>query len=438
MLLRSNVEFCKRVFIDRLTTDQQGLLQPDPGDVDEGPGDEYDYGGCYDPYNLGTGADCSGSAGIFIGAAINGPAGMTWGRMFTTENFPGPFQGFRETTQQDLLNNYYPIKVCIGRHGGGEDSHMHITLDGIVMESNGDNGTCTLGHGAMTDDDPYWNTWFVYDGPITENSAYRCPMAYVQGVDYTAAISGADLRAAGKQFVCRYVTPSLQWKCLQPAEFEDLCTNGIAVVFNFEGEANQMLNGNSQGIADAQEALNYIRTLPGARPDYWPVVYFSADFDEAPDQDDAVFDYLRGAASVLSGVQYVGIYGAYYVCQRALDAGVATYMWQTEAWSGGSIDSRVNIMQRNGVGYATIGGVQCDIDEAHTDDFGQFQPGGAMPESTADLILDQLAGVPQPDGTRGWPQLGNRSVVDYLAQVVGPALQQIQATLTANQAKGVK
>ena len=34
-----------------------------------------------------------------------------------------------------------------------------------------------------------------------------------------------------------------------------------------------------------------------------------------------------------------------------------------------------------------------------------------------DLILDQLAGPVRPDGTRGWAQLGGRSVVDALAAI---------------------
>jgi hypothetical protein len=57
---------------------------------------------------------------------------------------------------------------------------------------------------------------------------------------------------------------------------------------------------------------------------------------------------------------------------RALDAGVVTYAWQTEAWSGGNIDSRVNIVQRNSLGYTWVDGVECDVDEAHTADYGQW------------------------------------------------------------------
>ncbi len=447
-LLRSNVEFAKRVFIDRLTTDQQGLLQPDPGNIDEGPGDEYEYGGAYDPFNLGVGADCSGSAGIFIGAAMQGPAFMKWGRQFSTETFPGGFSGFRKTTKDDLVNGHYAIKVCIMHGGGGPDSHMNCSIDGVVMESNGDHGTCTLGHGAIPQGDNYWNDWWVYDDGIANNTTYRTPMSYPQGVDYAGgAISGADLAAAGKSFVCRYVSDGgagLPGKLLRPGEFQDLLAHKIAVVFNWETTATMMLGGQAQGVTDAHQALNYIMSLGGVPAGYKPVIYFSADFDASPDQQGAINDYLKGAGTVLGGWQYVGIYGGFWPLSRALDADVCKYAWQTEAWSGSNVDSRVHIMQRNGLGFQTIGGIQCDINEAHNDDFGQFNPTAAPPpggdppmaEDTANLILDQLLGPLGSDGKRrGWAQLGGLSVVDYLGKVVGPALAQIQVTLTSIQSK---
>ena len=39
---------------------------------------------------------------------------------------------------------------------------------------------------------------------------------------------------------------------------------------------------------------------------------------------------------------------------------------------------RANIMQRNGLGYMTIDGIQRDINEAHTDDIGAFVPGAPV------------------------------------------------------------
>lgn len=440
-LLRSNIEFAKRVFLDRLTTDQQPVSHPTNPDI--GPGDEYVYGGCYDPFNFGIGADCSGSAGIFIGAALHGPGAMSWGRQFSTETFPGPFSGFRQVSQADLLNGSYPIKVCIGHHGGGEDSHMHVRIDGWLMESNGDNGTCAEGAGAMTDTDPYWNDWWVYDGPITEDTTWRQPMIYPRGLDYAGGrISGASLKANGISFVCRYLSDGgsgLPGKQLLPNEFADLIANGIAVVFNWETTADFMLGGYYAGVNDAETALAYVRSLPGAPQN--PVIYFSADFDEAPNQDAPVEQYLQGAAGVLGGINNVGIYGSYYICTRAQAAVGVKYIWQTEAWSGGNITSAVNIMQRNGLGYQTIDGVECDINEAHTDDFGQFLPvsppvsppstgGGAFMAltdqqqadlynavmGTAAVVSDNNTQLRGPN-QQGWPQLGQNENGDDLTLV---------------------
>lgn len=372
-LLRSNIEFAKRVFLDRLTTDAQPLLQP--ANIDQGPGDEYDYAGVFDPYNFGIGADCSGLSGIVLGAAINGPS-MSWSRLFSTETFPGPLPGFRQTTQADLINGNYPLKVCIMHGGGGPNSHMACQIDGWDMESNGDYGVCTMPPEITGIASDYWNDWWVYDGPITEDTPWRQPMGYPQGLDYAGGrISGASLKAAGITFVCRYLSDGgsgLPGKQLLPDEFADLTANGIAVVFNWETTSDFMLGGYSAGVADAQQALAYVRSLPGAPQN--PVIYFSCDFDEAPSQDAPVEQYLQGASTVLGGMDHVGIYGSYYICTRAQEAVGVKYIWQTEAWSGGAITSAVNIMQRNGLGYRTIDGVECDIDEAHTDDYGQFLP----------------------------------------------------------------
>ena len=429
-LLRSNIEFAKRVFLDRLTTDAQPLLQP--AKIDEGPGDGYLYAGVFDPYNFGISADCSGLCGIVLGAAINGPGGMSWSRLFSTETFPGPLAGFRQTTKNDLVNGNYPLKVCIMHGGGGPDSHMACQIDGWDMESNGDYGVCTMPPEITGIASDYWNDWWVYDGPIAEDTEYRQPMSYPRGLDYAGGhISGASLKANGISFVCRYLSSggaSLPYKQLTADEFADLTANGIGVVFNWETTSNFMLGGFSAGVADAQQALNYIRSLPGVPAGYQPVVYFSCDFDEAPSQDAPVEQYLQGAASVLGGMEHVGIYGAFYICARAQAAVGVKYLWQTEAWSGGNITSAVNIMQRNSLGYQTIDGVQCDINEAHTDDIGAFvttpaptpappAPSGLIPAdkpTDPNVLLSEVW-----DQLRiSWPQLGNRTLVDAVAELL--------------------
>lgn len=377
-LKRSNIEFSKRVFLDRLNANDARS--------NHGPGVKYLYGGVYDPFNFGNGADCSGSAGIFIGAAINGTS-MSWARQFSTETWRtadpnhGPF-GARRVGPREWGGA--PIRVCLHHGGGGPDSHMNVWIDGWLMESNGSHGTCTEGAGAISQDDNYWNDWWVIDGPIDDDTTYRQQWGYTRGYDYAGGRpSGAALKADGVAFVARYLADGgqdLPLKRMTPEEANDLRANGIAIVSNWESKASRMREGYEAGKADALAAQEWHRHCGG--PDD-AVIYFSCDYDEPEGDQPGVNAYLRACCDVLGGPKRVGIYGAYYVCKRALDAGVANFMWQTEAWSGPNIDSRVNIMQRNHMGYAHPGGVEADIDEAHTDYYGQWGVAPAAPTPIA-------------------------------------------------------
>jgi hypothetical protein len=318
---RSNVELAKRIFLDRLTTDAQPLLQPER--IDEGPGDEYEYAGTLDPYNFGVGGDCSGTNGIFIGAALLGAQHMSWGRLFSTETFPGPFAGrFRQVSKGEFLSSAAPIKVMIMHGGGGPNSHMACIIDGWHMESNGDHGivggTNLHAPGVNSLDSDIWNDWWISTETIEEDTTWRQPMGYPKGVDYAGGrINASALKAAGISFVCRYLNDGgsqLPGKQLLPSEFVNLTSNGIPVVFNYETTADFMLEGHDSGRTRAQDALDYILSLPGVPSNWRPVVYFSADFDEAPNQDAAIFAFCDGAAEILgaeaNGRRRVGLYGA--------------------------------------------------------------------------------------------------------------------------------
>jgi hypothetical protein len=391
-LLRSNVEAAKRLFLDRLTTGQQPLLQHDS--IDEGPGDPYAYAGVGDSNNFGVSFDCSGLAGVVIATALYGFdywIGRGYQRLFSTETFAGwaaSNGSWRQTTQADLVNGNYPVKVMIMHGGGGPDSHMAAWIDGWNMESNGDSGVCTAPPEITGVASDYWNDWWVWDGePISEDTKWRQPMGYPQGLDYAGGqIPGAVLAQAGVTFVCRYINDGgtgLPKKLLTADEFVDLCQNGIQVVFNYETTATFMLSDN--GADDAAAALAYVNGLLSAAAaaevnvaGYRPVIYFSADFDEPPEDDSPIEAFLDAAKGVLgvngSGKSCAAIYGAYWILMRANQSGHADYLWQTEAWSGGNIDSAIAVMQRNDVGYVTYAGVQCDVDEAHADDIGAFIP----------------------------------------------------------------
>ena len=200
----------------------------------------------------------------------------------------------------------------------------------------------------------------------------------VLGIDYAwTRPSPAAIAKAGYAFACRYLSrdPS---KNLTLTEAKALAAAGIWIVANWEYGAQDMLRGYAGGIADAQLALAQAKAagMPDGRP-----IYFSADWAVTPAQMPAVLAYLSGAASVL-GAADTGEYGGYAAVKAARDHGTV-WTWQTFAWSGGAWDPRDTLRQ---TGSATVGGVQVDVNQAMTGDYGQWMP-GVLPEGVTDVPL---------------------------------------------------
>ncbi|MFH5206795.1 DUF1906 domain-containing protein [Antrihabitans spumae] len=250
------------------------------------------------------------------------------------------------------------------------------------------------------------------------------------GLDYSAARpGGAAIRAAGYDFVVRYLSdggPSLPGKLLTPNEAADLRANGVSIVSNWETTANRMLDGYGAGVYDSNLARAQVLRCGGRadRP-----IYFSVDFDATPGEQVPIDNYLRGAASVL-GPENIGIYGGYWPVSRALDNGTARWSWQTGAWSGSNVETRRNMHQRIGTVY--VGGVACDVNEAFTADFGQWdylgdQQGNPNPPKETDVTPEQDAILRdiqiqlRGPGLKGWPQLGPNPDGGFLTLVDGLA-----------------
>lgn len=221
------------------------------------------------------------------------------------------------------------------------------------------------------------------------------------GLDYAGGRpGGAAIKAAGYGFVLRYLSSGgtgLPGKLLTAEEYTDLTANGISVAVNWETTADRMLSGFSGGVADAQTAAQVALTVghPVSKP-----IYFSADFDATVGEQQAIDDYLRGAASVITAAR-VGIYGSYYVCGRCLDNGTAQWAWQAAAWSGGQVESRANLYQR--IGTVTVGGVECDVNEAIRRDFGQHPNVGKDHKTMIQIPATTPPSDPEsPPAT--WPQ----------------------------------
>jgi hypothetical protein len=208
-------------------------------------------------------------------------------------------------------------------------------------------------------------------------------------VDYSSGRPGGKaLAAAGMSFAARYLSHNAG-KNLTRAEADDLAAHGVSCVVVWETMAQRAGAGRAAGMADAKEAAAQAtaRGMPSGRP-----IYFAVDYDATPS---AVVAYFQGVASVL-GLARTGVYGGYKVVDYLLDHKLATWAWQTVAWSGGRWDPRAVIRQ-----YAStirINGVSCDHDTAYAADYGQWMPGRTPtpedPNDMADITpvqMDQIA-----------------------------------------------
>lgn len=221
-------------------------------------------------------------------------------------------------------------------------------------------------------------------------------MTYITGVDYAwGQPSDAALNAAGVRFVCRYLcSDRYASKRITREEADRHKRAGRGIVLVWEDTASRMLAGEQGGIADARQADAQCTRfgLPGCP------VYLAADWDATPGQQFLINAYLDGAASVI-GHARTGLYGGFWVCSRARQAGKAKYFWGTRAWSGINWDAcgwKPSIMQ--GI-TTTIGGVSCDWDTAHYPDYGQWRGGQAPPEpGWTETIVNNLPTLAQGAG----------------------------------------
>ncbi|HEX7742799.1 MAG TPA: DUF1906 domain-containing protein, partial [Sphingobium sp.] len=208
-----------------------------------------------------------------------------------------------------------------------------------------------------------------------------------RGVDYSwDRPDPKALTDGGYTFVVRYIsndhrTMGTPWeKNLTFGEARTLCAAGLDIVLAWEGVAldRDALKGYGQGVADAHAAIVFAQQV-GA-PD-WAPIYFAVDWNTAPGELSLIADYFRGIASVI-GLTQVGVYGGYQVVNYLLDLTLVRYGWQTYGWStfedpagGGSKylhwDERAQLRQV--LNNQRVGGAAVDLDEAYTDQFGQWQ-----------------------------------------------------------------
>jgi hypothetical protein len=227
-------------------------------------------------------------------------------------------------------------------------------------------------------------------------------------LDYSAGRpTAAQVKAAGYVGVVRYIGFPANRKCLTAAEFADMTGHGVGVALVYEQTAGDALAGRAAGRAAARLALAHAADLGfpvGSRP-----IYYACDTDVVSEaQFGAVLEYLRGAGEVHGGPARVGVYGEFDVMERAGAAGVASWFWQTRAWSGGRLSGRAHLRQE--IGTYTVGGIACDRNTILAADWGQTGRAEEDTLSAADAhrviaavndardVLYNLARAQTPDG----------------------------------------
>lgn len=155
-------------------------------------GDPYVYGGDYSPDDTSQGADCSYVVGWVLEALVNTPANMSWAHNVSTEswhfdygtNSPaapgsvGPYGTIAVASLADIPADA-ALTINIMHGGGGEDSHTNCVVplpgsapyEGVLVESNGDYGSCTNGTGAYAADASLWTDHWYLPGPWVEDVA---------------------------------------------------------------------------------------------------------------------------------------------------------------------------------------------------------------------------------------------------------------------------
>lgn len=192
----------------------------------------------------------------------------------------------------------------------------------------------------------------------------------IEGVDYSFDRPRPwVLWAHGKRFAIRYVGAPSATKHLTYNEALSLTTNGLAIVCVCEGAANDIYAGRGKGQQHANLAVT--NALQAAMPLSRPI-YFAFDHDPTSYNRSRAFQYFRGVTDVISPSR-VGIYGGYAAMEWARRYNLATWFWQTYAWSYGRLSSLAHIYQyRNN---QIIDGAHVDLDQARKNDYGQWYAG---------------------------------------------------------------
>ena len=204
-------------------------------------------------------------------------------------------------------------------------------------------------------------------------------------VDYSAGVPQASaVKAAGHMGAVRYVSerrPGAEWMRGKPVtigETRDYKANGLAVasVYQFgRAETADWKRGALGAATHAPQAMA-LHTAAGG-PTGRPIYVAIDDNPTLAQFNNQINPYLKAMGVALNAAGYqLGVYGNYYTIAWCLEDGIGSYFWQHDWGSRGQIHPRANIHQVAGW-QAHIQGIQVDINNVYTADWGQWTPGQA-------------------------------------------------------------
>lgn len=223
--------------------------------------------------------------------------------------------------------------------------------------------------------------------------APRASAAGMKLIDFAERrIAPEEIKSAGYDGVVNYVSQSrpganFEAKPLTRQYADALRAAGLHIVSNFQygkpgwPDPSDLTRGYDGGVADAHTAMELHSAAGG--PNSAPI-FFSVDDDiDANTWNTLAVQWFRGINSVL-GVGRTGIYGHAQACGWAIRDGVIgsstsagrQWAWQTRSWSHGEREPAAVLYQTvvNSPGNPgpLLGGINVDVDDVLSADFGQW------------------------------------------------------------------
>lgn len=177
----------------------------------------------------------------------------------------------------------------------------------------------------------------------------------MKGFDCSTPLSlkqSKGIKAAGYDFVPRYLVPSRFTKYLSHQESVNLTAAELWIVSVFEWYETRPNEGYAAGLADGEMAFICAKDVEQPEDS---AIYFAVDYDAQPNDYDAIENYFKGAAQGIQNYS-IGGYGSEAVMEEMYRRGVIKHIWQTKAWSRRDSVHRNIFQAKNGIVVAGVTG----------------------------------------------------------------------------------